>query len=388
VPSWSPDGKTIVIPIVQPTRDTLGGFDVVDVETGKITQAATSADHIFYDATWLPDSTGIVTGTRQLGTGNLSIPLAIVGYPGGDVRVLTSDTNSYRRPSLSADGKTMVATQGQLREEISVTSAEAPGDWHPITLMSRQPFWRWDWTVDGKLLLPQGTEVRVVNPGGGESVILSDPQHVADQVAVCGDGKYVVYRPLGKAGPAAVNLWVMRIDGSDQKQLTQGQNQEGATCRRGSNWVYFMDHDDKGYLKRISLQGGRPETVVAKSVGNYDVSPDEKRVLTLEVREFDHKRVWRIDNVDTHKTEYFDADQRVLGSGTFSPDGKEVVYLVREKGVDNLWKQALGGGTPMQLTHFASEKVLGFAYSPDGKKLAIVRGHVESDAVLLHDSTK
>jgi len=56
--------------------------------------------------------------------------------------------------------------------------------------------------------------------------------------------------------------------------------------------------------------------------------------------------------------------------------------------VDNLWKRVLEGGTPQQVTYFTSEKILGYAYSPDGKKLAMVRGHTESDAVLLHDSGK
>jgi hypothetical protein len=30
----------------------------------------------------------------------------------------------------------------------------------------------------------------------------------------------------------------------------------------------------------------------------------------------------------------------------------------------------------------------GYGYSRDGKRLAIVRGHVESDDVLLHDESK
>src|SRR5205823_14496382 len=39
-PAWSPDGKTILIPIVQPTKDALGGMKQVDVETGKLTDLA------------------------------------------------------------------------------------------------------------------------------------------------------------------------------------------------------------------------------------------------------------------------------------------------------------------------------------------------------------
>ena len=69
-------------------------------------------------------------------------------------------------------------------------------------------------------------------------------------------------------------------------------------------------------------------------------------------------------------------------------DGKSVVYTVREHGVDNLWMQDLAGTGRKQLTHFDKERIVRFAFSPDGKELAIQRGHLEQDAVLLRDTSK
>ncbi len=84
---------------------------------------------------------------------------------------------------------------------------------------------------------------------------------------------------------------------------------------------------------------------------------------------------------------YSDIDQRALPNGlAFTPDGKGVVYLVREKGVDNLWLQPLDGAPHRQLTHLKKDKIFRFVFSPDGSKLAVESGEVESDAVLLHDS--
>jgi hypothetical protein len=40
------------------------------------------------------------------------------------------------------------------------------------------------------------------------------------------------------------------------------------------------------------------------------------------------------------------------------------------------------------LTHFTSESIYSFRYSPDGTKIAIERGHMESDAVLLRDASQ
>jgi len=88
------------------------------------------------------------------------------------------------------------------------------------------------------------------------------------------------------------------------------------------------------------------------------------------------------------KSWYHDIDQRASGSYRFTADGKSVVYNVREKGVDNLWIQPLDSSPYRQLTHFTSERISQFAFSPDGSQLAIERGHTESDAVLLRDTSR
>ena len=172
------------------------------------------------------------------------------------------------------------------------------------------------------------------------------------------------------------------------RSLTTGQNQADPVCRGDGRWVYFSDRDDEGKIKRVSIEGGMPETVIPRAMGAFDLSPDGKKILSTDIREFDHRIVWRVDTVDTHKQEFYEADQRVVGGAGYSADGKEVVYFVREKGVDNLWKRKLEGGTPEQLTRFMDLKIASFGFSPDGKKIAIARGESDSDTVLIHDITR
>ena len=69
----------------------------------------------------------------------------------------------------------------------------------------------------------------------------------------------------------------------------------------------------------------------------------------------------------------------------FARDGKSVVYPVRENGVDNLWQQPLDGSPGKALTSFKAEHIWDYHWSPDGSKLAMVRGHTDSDVVLLRD---
>jgi Tol biopolymer transport system component len=84
----------------------------------------------------------------------------------------------------------------------------------------------------------------------------------------------------------------------------------------------------------------------------------------------------------------FEFDPRGLPNVTFLPSGKAVMYAVRAKGVDNLWMQALDGTSRRQLTHFTSQRIGAYSYSKDGAQLFVVRGHSDSDAVLLRNASR
>jgi len=93
--SWSPDGKTIVIPVVQPTSQDIGGFLVVDAVSGEMKQVAIAKDRIYKEPAWFPDGSALLVSAQTAATGFLRDQLGIVSYPGGDFHLLTTDTNGY-----------------------------------------------------------------------------------------------------------------------------------------------------------------------------------------------------------------------------------------------------------------------------------------------------
>jgi len=89
-------------------------------------------------------------------------------------------------------------------------------------------------------------------------------------------------------------------------------------------------------IKRVSVEGGEPQTVMKEAPWGWSVSPDGKTIVSTEVRELDHRLVLRLDSVEDKTTNYHDLDPRASPPLAFAPDPKAVVYLVREKGVDNV----------------------------------------------------
>ncbi|HKW56944.1 MAG TPA: protein kinase [Candidatus Acidoferrum sp.] len=384
IPAWSPDGKNLLIPLVLPAKDKTTGFLAVDAVTGKQQLELLTDGLNYHDPVWYLDGSGLIVSASSLGGGGFfSRQLGFVAYPQGTYRSLTTDTNDYSRPSLSADAKSLVANEIQSDYPLYVAPTSAPDSIRAVPL-SRASYARWDWTSDGRILLPQVPDIRAVKPGGAETVLISDPSSLADQVASCGS-RYFVYRSLNRVSKAGFNLWRADSDGTNRTQLTFGLNEADPECSPDGMWVYFVDFGDSKKVKRISIDGGTAQTLLETAIWAGDVSPDGKSLVTIGLQ--DNKLVLGIFSIEDKKTVFHDLDPRATPPIRFTPDGKAVAYTVREKGVDNLWIQPLDNTPFHQLTHFTSENIPTFRYSRDGSQMAIERGHSESDAVLLRDTS-
>jgi Tol biopolymer transport system component len=84
-------------------------------------------------------------------------------------------------------------------------------------------------------------------------------------------------------------------------------------------------------------------------------------------------------------TKLLELQRPCQGNTRFLPDGKAVAYPFRDKDADNLWLQPLDGSPGKQLTNFKSERIADFHWSFDGKQLGLIRGHTDSDVVLIRD---
>ena len=67
----------------------------------------------------------------------------------------------------------------------------------------------------------------------------------------------------------------------------------------------------------------------------------------------------------------------------WSRDGRALQYNDNRGGSSNLWSRPIDGGPPKQLTDFRGDTLFSFAWSVDGKQLAVSRGTDTHDVVLI-----
>jgi Tol biopolymer transport system component len=69
----------------------------------------------------------------------------------------------------------------------------------------------------------------------------------------------------------------------------------------------------------------------------------------------------------------------------WTPDGRAIAYIDTLNEVSTIFAQPLDGGKPVQLTDFKADRIISFAFSSDGKQLALSRATSSSDVVLIKD---
>jgi len=391
---WSPDGKQIAYPEVQPGT-ALGGINLFDHDTGKI-RTLTFADKAIWEMTWSSGGDGLFVIYQQKGPNFNRRQIGYVALADGQLRPISRDTNSYATLSLSADGKTLATVQQKVVSNFYVLPGEgsASSDIAPFG-SGGEHIQFFNWTPDGGLLSSDLTQlVRRDANGQNPSQVVSDPAANILSPSAC--GQFIVF-PWAFHDGNSVGIWRVKADGSNPVKLADERFDTFPVCSAHSSWVYYWPGVKQ--LARVSLDGsGKPEPIPGSSVERaflagrgIGISPDGKTLayvvaLTNVAGPTSADKIALLDLATLRSPRMFDANPRISKGVEFMADGKSVAYPVKENGVDNIWVQPVEGTPGHQITHFTSEQILSFHWSPDGKKLGILRGHTDSDVVLLQES--
>ncbi|HZW80608.1 MAG TPA: protein kinase, partial [Candidatus Deferrimicrobiaceae bacterium] len=383
-PAWSPDGKTIVCNEVR--AGYVQSLVAVNIADGQREGFFKGEDKIFASPVWMPDGSGLLGLLRD--PVNLhQTQIGFVSYPATKISPITHDTNTYSDVSVAADGRALVTILSEERWNLFVTSGSAAAAHVVGSARSNTNF---SWTADNQLMGDQGNVLTRIDPAtGNRSALTPEQGKAAGDFSACANGRYAVFELLSPGGMGEVNIWRMDASGGNLKQITSGKRDTLPLCSSDGRWAYYIDQKAESTLARVPIDGGvsQPVSSLAISDSQFDVSPDGKLAAfaTLE-HALGHKDTLVLVNTDSGQTKKLDFEKLRIGLIRFSHDGKGIVYPTRENGVDNLWLQPLDGSKGKQITDFTSERIYDFHWSFDGKQLALVRGHTDSDVVLIRDA--
>jgi serine/threonine protein kinase len=391
-PSWSPDGKQIVA--VRNSSDPPTAV-AVDASTGKEKTLYESRDKLIGQVSWLPDGRGLIA--TYLPANSATVPpiqIAFLSFPKMEFREITRDTNTYGEVSIAADGK-VIATG--IQEDISnlfLLPGTGGGESDAVQLTTREMAGELSWSgADTILMSREYAEVVELNVSTRtKNSVVSDQKYFAYAPASCGPAHTIVYdllsRPVNK--DSASHLWRVDSSGGNRTQLTSGSHEFAPVCSPDGKWVYYVEGTGSSrILMRVPLDGGSPQKITDMHFFNFGnaLSPDGK-LIVLQTQVDLKPKITLIDSDTGRIVQVIDYKlPSVAGSVSFTPDGKALAFPIREGAASNIWIQPLNGDFPRRVTSFKSEYIYEFHWSHDGKKLAIIRGHTDSDIVLLTDTS-
>jgi len=402
--AWSPRDERLAYRLFKPDK-ALGGIALFDIESKKINRFATFDDKLTSAFKWLPDGRGLLALYSRKGAEYFQrAQIGFVAEGTEELRPITRDTNSYATLTLSADGKTLATIQTKTTQNLYVLAATgSPSPTVNAVLPQGQNVYGFDWSADGNLLFSD--LIRVMRIGIDQSVptpLVGDSSAAIVELAGCGT-RYLVFSWAFHGGTNSTNVWRTNADGTNPVKLTDGKDDRAPVCSADGKWTYYWDNALQ-QLWRVPVDGsGKPELFPGSAVPRtfptgtgLSPSPDGKvlaYVLATMPTPEDPYPQYKVALLEPSSKpappRLIDADERISNGGlNFTPDGKAVAYPIRENGVDNLWVQPLDGSRGRQITYFDSEQILNFRWSPDGRSLCILRSHIDSDVVLIRESSQ
>jgi serine/threonine protein kinase len=398
-PSWSPDGQTIAIG----QEDVPGGnFRIVvgvrvDDGTEKPFTDHKWSGNYTPDLAWLSDNSGVlVTASEQTG---INPQIWFLAWPRNEARQVTSDLSYYTNISLTADSSTICAVRSENIFNLWVAESTDLDNARPITSGAE----RFDgnlgisWTPDGRIAFGSqaGGEqnIWIIGADGGGNKQLSISARRNRVPFVSPDGRYIVWQ--SNRGPANT-IWRMDIDGGNPKQLTDGGSDYEPQISPDGKWVLFSRLSPGQFryaLHKVGIDGGSATPIDggSETSGSAVISPDGTKIaFTHGGSHGRYSRIVVIPFAGGPPISSFDFPEREDNPGGGNPgiiqwtvDGRAIAFVRDVKGQSNIWTLPLDGGAPKQLTHYKDLGIRNFAWSRDGKKLALSRGSATRDVVLI-----
>jgi Tol biopolymer transport system component len=377
--SWSPDGKWIAVALDRLENDgtVRHVVELISPTDGEERDLFTSEMPLL-GVRWLPDGSGLLVNRRDEVSRNRQI--YFLSYPGGKLSRFTNDLSSYDGFSLdlTQDARSVAVVQGTTESQLWVAPGGAADKARQLT-SGEELSGPLAWADNTHLLATtaRGMVVRIATDGSTSTAISGGRAFFeVRSCAACNQvllgafeaGHYVVYRADS--------------DGSSLRAVGAGWVD---ACSPDGSWYTALDTSNR--LLRVPLAGGTPRQLGdTSSAPGGDISADGKQIIYHYQETVAGSTVLFAGIISSQGGPKVASFQMPIDLSVlrWSPNGTAFQYATTRDGAGNIWEQPVAGGSPRQLTSFLpGEDIRGFAWSRDGKQLAVVRGHMKSNVAII-----
>jgi len=275
-PAWSPDGRVIATAVVRSAGEEQAHLSLFDINNGA-ERALTKIRWIrAAQCVWTPDGSGLIAIANTLDSARPQ--LWRLAYPSGEARQITTGASEYRNPSISADGKAVVAVAAQPITTVYIKRLDGPNE-RRIGPTQYDGYNGVAFAPDGRIVFTSftasGTELWISDQNGDARRQFVTGNVFNREPVVTKDGK-VVFIGHSERG---MGLWTMNLDGSGLTMLTPVSYSTFISASPDGKMVYFNSDFGQGpLLYRVPVTGGKPELVSTIFLSNVSVSRDGRFV--------------------------------------------------------------------------------------------------------------
>ena len=402
--AWSSDGRTLAIGLDEQHEGSRNAISIVSAQGGPENRLLHHT--IQFGMTWLPDGSGLLISTpgpehaEILGAASQLWTLSI---PDAKLRRITNDLNEYRGVHLTADGKNLVTLQKEMSSSIWIAPAASPSEANEITAGGGKMdgITGLAWLPEDRLLYMDSEaapQIWQMDRDGSHRRQLTHVKGMTDGPHATADGATLIFSfSHAASGSVTTNeIWQMDADGSNSRPIVAGKTPvwNGEISSDGKWLTYYSSGP-----RRVSTNGGDSISLGSGNINGYPtISPDGRWIAFDHVDEKTQQYLIQIVAADGSGAPRFlpfmSSNEEPVPSASnlgdlpirWTAQGDALTYVRTKNGVSNLWRQSLDGGPAKQITNFTTGYIWRHAWSRDGKYLALAKGTLSIDAIMLTDS--
>lgn len=385
---FSPGEKAATVSVRRQLSDVKNVFYVLEAPFDGSAQRilVPERDTLIASATWTADAKSLLLCIREKNADIRQVWQYILST--GELVRITNDNTSYKDVQVLKDGKTFSAVAENKYTNIFLSENDK-FDFRQVTSGAQ--------SIDGAFWLPDGRIAYAAVENSSEVIrIMSEDGGARERVNEGTDGYWIQPSLTGDGRSIAFNsnrsgldqLWRISIDGRDPIQITRSETPifNGRLLSDGTA-IYKTSVPSEGWMLMQLTPDGSLTRLAIPDIDVWAISPDEKQIATFrktgaskgcEIVIYDRLSQSQVRSVGLEPI--CDVDRIV-----WDRDARGFTLAATGDGTSELFRVAIDSGGPKKISNFRHDQIYTLDWSFDGNKLAVVRGRIFLDMVLLKD---